>query len=49
MRDNFKRTQIAELPDGDKSTISQELNRNWGLRGNRPKQAHKLALARRYG
>ena len=31
-----------------KSTISRELNRNWGLKGYRPQQAHKLALNRRY-
>ena len=31
-----------------KSTISRELNRNWGLKGYRPQQAHNLALNRRY-
>ena len=29
------------------STISRELKRNTGLRGYRPKQAHRLACARR--
>ncbi len=47
-RDNCNQTQIAELLGRDKSTISRELNRNQGLRGYRPKQAHNLALARRY-
>ncbi len=46
-RDNCNQTQIAELLGRDKSTISRELNRNQGLRGYRPKQAHNLALARR--
>lgn len=32
-----------------KSTISRELNRNQGLRGYRPQQAHHLALNRRHG
>ena len=32
-------TQIAKLLDRNKSTISQELSRNRGLKGYRPKQA----------
>lgn len=40
-------TEIACVLDVHKSTISRELNRNRGLRGYRPKQAHELSLARR--
>jgi len=47
-KDNYSQTQIAELLERDKSTISRELLRNQGLRGYRPKQAHNLALTRRY-
>lgn len=38
---------IASQLDVHPSTISRELNRNTGLRGYRPKQAHRLACARR--
>ncbi len=41
-------TEIATLLERDKSTISRELRRNRGQKGYRPKQAHKLALGRRY-
>jgi len=41
-------TEIAELLERDKSTISRELRRNRGLKGYRPQQAHNLALRRRY-
>jgi IS30 family transposase len=37
---------IAEQICVNKSTISRELKRNTGLRGYRPKQAHRLACAR---
>ena len=46
-KEEYSQTQIAELLERDKSTISRELGRNRGLRGYRPKQAHHLALARR--
>ena len=39
--------EIANIVDVHKSTISRELCRNRGQRGYRPKQAHKIALARR--
>ncbi len=39
--------EIARLIGVDKSTISRELRRNHGLRGYRPKQAHRLAIERR--
>jgi len=42
-----QQSKIAEMLDRHKSTISRELRRNRGLRGYRPKQAHRLALARR--
>ena len=37
---------IAEQICVNKSMISRELKRNTGLRGYRPKQAHRLACAR---
>lgn len=39
---------IAEVIGRNPGTISRELRRNRGLKGYRPQQAHKLALARRY-
>jgi len=42
-----QQNEIAKMLDRHKSTISRELRRNRGLRGYRPKQAHRLALARR--
>jgi len=38
---------IATVLKQDKSTISREVRRNCGLRGYRPKQAQRLALAHR--
>lgn len=43
----YSQTEIAELMQRDKSTISRELRRNRGLRNYRPQQAHALALTRR--
>lgn len=40
-------TEIAELMERHKSTISREIRRNKGLRGYRPKQAQRLTEARR--
>jgi IS30 family transposase len=37
---------IADQIGVNKSTISREFKRNTGLRGYRPKQAHRLACAR---
>ena len=45
----YNQVEIAELLERDKSTISRELRRNRGLKGYRPRQAHHLALRRRYG
>ena len=45
----FTQRAIAEQIAVDKSTISRELKRKTGLRGYRPKQAHRLAKARRSG
>ena len=45
----FTQRAIAEQIAVYKSTISRELKRNTGLRGYRPKQAHRLAKARRSG
>lgn len=41
------RTEIAEVIGLHKSTVSQELGRNHGQRGYRPKQADWLATSRR--
>ncbi|MDK1030346.1 MAG: IS30 family transposase, partial [Anaerolineae bacterium] len=41
-----KPSQIARCLEVHKATISRELQRNSGLRGYRPKQAHKKALER---
>jgi IS30 family transposase len=40
-------TETAEVIGVHKSTVSRELRRNRGLRGYRPKQAHRMALERR--
>ena len=40
-------TEIAALLGRHKTTINREIKRNQGLRGYRPKQAHRFALARR--
>jgi len=40
-------SEIATLLGCHKSTISRELSRNRGMRGYRPKQAHRRALERR--
>ena len=38
-------SEIAVVLKRDKSTISREVRRNCGLRGYRPKQVQRLALA----
>ena len=47
MKAGNTQTDVAALIGVHKSTISRELKRNRGLRGYRPKQAHKLTLERR--
>lgn len=47
MKAEHTQTEVAELLDVDKSTISRELRRNSGLRGYRPQQAHRFCLKRR--
>lgn len=42
-----RQVEIAKVISVHKSTISRELRRNRGLRGYRPKQAHRLAVNRR--
>ena len=39
--------QIAEILGRNPGTISRELHRNRGLKGYRPKQAHRLAVRSR--
>ena len=46
MKAGHDHTQIAKLLDRYKSTISQELTRNCGLKGYRPKQASELTAKR---
>ncbi len=41
-------TEIAEVIEVHKSTISRELRRNRGFKGYRPKQAHHFAMDRHY-
>lgn len=47
LKTEHSQTQIAEIVDVHKSTISRELKRNTGGRGYRPIQAHRKALERR--
>lgn len=47
MKAGHSQTEIARILGRSKSTISRELCRNKGLRGYRPAQAHRLAMARR--
>ena len=47
LKAGHNQTEIADVLEVHKSTISRELNRNRGLRGYRSKQAHELSLARR--
>jgi IS30 family transposase len=47
MKAGHNQTEIAEMLGRHKSTISRELRRNRGLRGYRPKQAHRLSVERR--
>ena len=44
-KDGLTQRAIADQICVNKSTISRELKRNTGLRGYRPKQAHRLACA----
>jgi len=49
MKEDHNQTEIADLIEVHKSTISRELRRNRGLKGHRPKQAHQFAMSRRFG
>ena len=49
MKDGKTQSQIAQLLNRHKSTISRELARNTGLKGYRPKQACLLAEERSLG
>lgn len=44
---SYGQTEIANMLGRHKSTINRELQRNQGLTGYRPKQAHDRAVARR--
>jgi IS30 family transposase len=47
MKAGLCQTEIAKIIGVHKSTISREMRRNRGLRGYRPKQAHRFAEIRR--
>jgi IS30 family transposase len=47
MKAGFSKAEIARELDRHPSTIGREMSRNTGLRGYRPKQAHRLAQERR--
>jgi IS30 family transposase len=47
LKTEHTQTKIATVIGVHKSTISRELRRNRGMRGYRPKQAHRFALKRR--
>ncbi|MHC4258640.1 MAG: IS30 family transposase [Planctomycetota bacterium] len=47
MKVGIRQTEIAKVIGVHKSTISRERRRNRGLRGYRPKQAHRFAKIRR--
>jgi IS30 family transposase len=49
MKDGKTQSQIAQLLNRHKSTVSREIGRNTGLKGYRPKQAYLLAEARSLG
>ena len=46
LKTRHKQTEIARLIKVHRSTISREMQRNRGLKGYRPKQAHQFALKR---
>jgi len=45
MKAGLNQSEIAVIVGVHKSTISRKLSRNHGLRGYRPKQAHRFAMA----
>jgi IS30 family transposase len=47
MKAGLCQTEIAKIIGVHKSTISREMRRNRGLRGYRPKQAHRFSKIRR--
>lgn len=47
MKAGFNQTETASFLGVNKSTVSRELRRNSGLRGYRPRQAHRFCLQRR--
>jgi transposase, IS30 family len=48
LKAGHNQTMIATILSIHKSTVSREFQRNRGLRGYRPKQAHEKAMQRRY-
>jgi len=47
MKAGHNQSEIAQLINVHKSTISREVRRNRGMKGYRPKQAHQFSLNRR--
>lgn len=48
LKAGYSLSELATIMKVHKSTVSRELRRNRGHKGYRPRQAHELAMARRY-
>lgn len=49
LKAGYSLSELAAIMKVHKSTVSRELRRNRGQKGYRPRQAHEMAKARRYG
>jgi len=48
LRAGYSLSELATIMKVHKSTVSRELRRNRGQKGYRPRQAHEMAMVRRY-